>query len=102
MNKVIDLLYEINQWVNSFIETQKPWELFAKKEDEKLKEVLHLLANILRITFYYLSPILVQSSTKILTSFGLDLKAINQENIKNFNEINNKKLTDFAIIFKRI
>ena len=102
MNKVVDLLFELNLWVNNFIETQKPWELYAKKELDKLEEVLHLLINIVRITFYYLSPILVNASKKILNSFGLNIDEINQENINNFNEINNKELKDLEIIFKRI
>ncbi|MBO6022730.1 hypothetical protein J6W34_08535 [bacterium] len=45
---------------------------------------------------------MVNASRKILNSFGLNIDEINQENINNFNEINNKELKDLEIIFKRI
>ncbi|MBO6042753.1 hypothetical protein J6P52_06480 [bacterium] len=45
---------------------------------------------------------MVNASRKILNSFGLNIDEINQENINNFHEINNKELKDLEIIFKRI
>ncbi len=100
--KIVNIIIELNQVVNDLIEKEKPWTLFAEQKNEQLQELLHLLTNIVRITFYYLSPILTIASKEILSAYAIDIKQINQDNINNFRLINNLKTNPLRIIFKRI
>ena len=99
---VVDTIIKLGEWVNKFIEQEKPWELFAQHHEGKLNELISLLVNIVRTTFYYLSPVLTKSCKIILQGFGIDINSITQSNINNFHECNGKTLNNLPILFPRI
>lgn len=102
LNAIVNEIYKINLMVNELIESEKPWILFKENNLDKLKELIHLLVYILRVTFFYLSPIIKNSSKEILNSFGMDLNNINIQNLNDIFSINNLDLKDLQIIFNRI
>lgn len=69
---------------------------------DQLFELLHLIVNIIRITYYYLSPILVNTSEIIFDAFNIQKKDIDADTINNFKQINGKKVKGIDILFKRI
>ncbi|MBO7084789.1 hypothetical protein J6W20_02560 [bacterium] len=60
------------------------------------------MVNIVRTTFYYLSPVLTKSSRIILQGYGIDIDSITPANINNFHECGGKTLNDLPILFPRI
>lgn len=65
--KVVDAVVKVLHLANLFFETQKPWELRKKSEQQKeLDVILHITMETLRICAIILQPIIPLMSCKLL------------------------------------
>ncbi|VWL85461.1 methionine--tRNA ligase [Oceanivirga miroungae] len=88
--------------MNKYIDETAPWLLAKEENFDRLKTVMYTLFDMLRNLAYLLSPVLVESSAKILHQIGLDEK-IEQNNIYNIGKLKaNTRINEAQIIFPRI
>lgn len=88
--------------MNKYIDETTPWILYKENNTDRLKTVMYTLFDMLRNLSYLLSPVLVESSVKILNQIGLeeDLEKANIYEIGKIKE--NTKINEAQIIFPRI
>lgn len=72
---------------NKFIEVQAPWTLSKNGEDEKLKETIYVLAEIIRIGSILLRPVLVEKADVALDMIGAKDDLTKYESIHDHNLI---------------
>lgn len=56
---------------NKYIDTQAPWKLVKQGDVDRLRTVLFVLAELLRISAIYLEPIMPTSCAKLLDQLGV-------------------------------
>ncbi|WP_067141571.1 methionine--tRNA ligase [Oceanivirga salmonicida] len=88
--------------MNKYIDETMPWILHKENKLDRLRVVMYTLFDMLRNIAYLVSPVLVESSQKILDQMGLDENVTNA-NIYNIGKFkNNTKLNVSYPIFPRI
>jgi len=81
LKKALEAIVELGFFANKYVEDTKPWVL-AKEDQEKLKDVMYDLLEIIRHLGLMLLPFLPASAEKILNYLGVDLSAANYEKLK--------------------
>ncbi len=76
----------INQ-INKLIEDTKPWELFKNNETDKINE--YVLFKVVEVSSFWLSPILIDSMTKVKEQTNIDIEALTYEKINQLDSISN-------------
>ncbi|MGL5640156.1 MAG: methionine--tRNA ligase [Mycoplasmoidaceae bacterium] len=88
--------------INSFIEINKPWNLFKENKIEDLMYFLSLLSNSAKILIFFISPILVLKSNEAWQQFAFPENLFSINEINKFNNIDNIKVNNAKILFERI
>lgn len=69
-NEALDKTWDIIRLANKVVEDEKPWELFAVSNTEKLEKVLGQLVVMIRDVGLALEPFLPETSATIQTNFS--------------------------------
>lgn len=79
----LDLIWNLINTANKYIEDIKPWELAKKNDFSRLSSVVYNLVEVLRITAILIYPFIPESSSKMLRQLGLkmDLSRADFENL---------------------
>ncbi|MGL4617159.1 MAG: methionine--tRNA ligase [Mycoplasmoidaceae bacterium] len=93
-------IFESN--INSFIEINKPWNLFKQNKIEDLMYFLSLLSNGVKILIFFMSPIIVSKSKEAWLQFAFPQNLFSINFIRKFNAIDNIKVNEAKILFERI
>ena len=70
LESVIGVIRELMSWADSYVEKNKPWEL-AKKDQDKLAEVLYHLLEVIRHLAWMIQPFMPDVSEKIFETLGI-------------------------------
>ncbi len=88
--------------MNKYIDETMPWILHKENNTDRLKVVMYTLFDMLRNIAYLISPVLVESSQKMLNQMGLD-EDVTKGNIYNIGQFkDNTTLSESYPIFPRI
>lgn len=79
-NLGIEAVWEFIRALNKYIDEKKPWQL-AKEKEHSLAEVIRNLLEGIAAVAWLVSPLLVQTSPKVLKSLGADLSAFEDEKL---------------------
>ena len=97
INKIVIQTQELINLCNKYIEDSKPWDLFKQGNLNKLSNVLNILFDITKNVIYTLSPILIDTTSKVLNQLNLSI-----EQIKTTDNLQGHKISDLLPIFLRI
>lgn len=103
LQNAYDCVWDIIRRANKYIDEEMPWNLFKSDEGKvRLTNVLYHLVESLRVVANLVSPVLVDSTPKILTGIGLADEKIDLTNLafgKTYDNVNVEKIEP---IFKRL
>lgn len=97
----VDIVWKLVAKLNKLIDDVKPWDLFKNNQMLELNNVLNLFANGLFIISILLSPILVDSFSKIQKQLGLDI-CVTVSSEFDLNYIFGKQVNKNELLFKRL
>ncbi len=93
---VVDLSFEANKYFNDM----QPWSL-KKSDPNRMEQILYTITNQIKNITILLSPIIPETSEKILKI--LNIKSVKLSDINNDKVLNfNKPLNNISILFKKI
>ncbi len=93
---VVDLSFEANKYFNDM----QPWSL-KKSDPNRMDQILYTITNQIKNITILLSPIIPETSEKILKI--LNIKSVKLSDINNDKVLNfNKPLNNISILFKKI
>lgn len=97
----IELIINIANQANIFIDREAPW-LLAKTDDDRMRQVLYIIMEVMRYIAILLQPFTPESASKILNQLNIplnsrDFACLNKENAIKFD----KKLSQPSAIFPR-
>lgn len=81
LKKALETVVELAAFSNKYVEDTKPWVL-AKEDQQKLKEVVYDLLEMVRHIGCLLYPFLPRAGAEIISKLGLDPENVNYEKIK--------------------
>ncbi len=98
IKEVINFSFNANKYFNDL----KPWEL-KKNNTERMNSVIYTILNQIRSISILLSPIIPESSKKILDTLGINKKDIKIEKLNDINFLKSgTKIKKSDILFKKI
>ena len=71
--RALDCIFELVDAANKYIDLTKPWALYKEGKRERLREVLYVLSEAIRITGTLLTSFLPATAAKILDGLGLSV-----------------------------
>lgn len=101
VTSAINIVWKLIDKLNKFIDSVKPWDLFKNNLLAELNNTLNLFANGLFIISVLLSPILVDSFSKIQQQLGID-SSLTLNSDFDLNLIANSKVNKTELLFKRL
>lgn len=103
LNKGLSAAFEYVDFLNKYIEEQKPWKLAKEEDQTKLAKVMFLLLESLRQVSLMLTPFLPETAQKIRNQLNLPaLKVFEEEKKWNAHEGEWKEIGETEILFPRI
>lgn len=72
-NQVCEILLFLIKASNKFIDEQAPWSLYKQGQQEKVEQVLYAVLESVRLTAYFLSPVIPDISTDIYQQLGFEI-----------------------------
>lgn len=81
LKQALEAVTELGFFANKYVEDTKPWVL-AKEDEDKLKDVMYDLLELIKHIGYMLLPFLPDSAEKILNYLGLESEGFDYEKIK--------------------
>lgn len=79
-NLGVEALWEFIRALNKYVDEKKPWQL-AKENDQFLSSVLRDLLEGIASVAWLVSPLLMQTSPKVLAALGVEAGEISDENV---------------------
>ncbi|MBD3187782.1 methionine--tRNA ligase [Candidatus Bathyarchaeota archaeon] len=70
-SKVLKQCWKLLRWMNKYISETEPWVIHKQGDMERLKNVLYILLEGIRIIAIFFKPVLPGTSKKILTALNL-------------------------------
>jgi methionyl-tRNA synthetase len=99
----IERLWEFVRYLNKYIDENKPWQLFKDKNNEKLSSIMRNLLESIYCIAVLLSPVLVDSSLKIISALQASKKSKQIQDLYKMDILSTgEKLSDIGILFPRI
>lgn len=100
-SSVLSAIQEMINIANKYIEEFKPWELFKENKKEDLEILLNVLANVVRSSFYWLQPVIVDGVIEASEQFNIDFKKIKHTDLNDFNQLANHSVSSSKPIYMR-
>lgn len=98
-----EVVWSIIRRANKYIDEEAPWNLFKTEEGKlRLTNVIYHLAEAIRISAILVSPVLVESSPKILFSLGIPNEKLDIKNLAFGYKYNDVIVNKIEPIFKRL
>ena len=102
LNEYIRLVVSFSFDANKYFNDSEPWAV-KKKDPERMNAILYTITEQIKNISILLSPIIPDSTNKILKTMNIDQKKIKITDILNENLFDhNKELKDLDILFKKI
>lgn len=98
-SQIIKTIWAYISRMNKYIDESTPWILYKENKTEKLKTVMFTLFDSIYKIAYLVSPILVESSQKILDQIGISENVFDC-NLTEFR--NGTKINEPIVLFPRI
>lgn len=98
----LDVVMELLSAANKYIEETQPWVLSKEGRIDELKNVMAILVNTIIDASIMLQPVLVESTTKVFTQFGLTKEQVAYENVYKFCPFENVHVAKSAPLFPRL
>lgn len=99
-SKVLESIWKLISRMNKYIDETMPWVLFKNGDKDRLRTVMYTLFDMIYRIAYLVSPVLINSSKKILSQIGVEYK---KQSIYTIGEYpNNTKIGTPSPIFPRI
>ncbi len=80
-NKVLDVIWLQVRAANKYVDEQAPWGL-RKTDLERMKTVLYVLCEVIRVLGVVLQPFMPQTMSKLLDIYGIDVSDRMLESVK--------------------
>lgn len=71
-SKALESIWKLVSRMNKYIDETMPWKLYKENDEERLSTVMYTLLDMIYKIAYLVSPILVDSSKKILNQLGIE------------------------------
>ncbi len=102
-NVGIEELWQFIRYLNKYIDDTKPWQLFKENKIDELSSVMRNLLESIASLSVLLSPILIQSSKKIVDALNLKVDLADIESLYRLDLLkDNEGIKDIGILFPRI
>ncbi|GAA6238181.1 MAG: methionine--tRNA ligase [Spiroplasma phoeniceum] len=98
----LNIILELCNKANKYIEENKPWELEKNEKMEQLYETLASLAYTIIVSAFLLQPVLVDNAQKIADYFNVNLTDLTFEKILTQEIIYNKTIEKKENLFNRV
>lgn len=85
LHRMIEAIWELVGAANRYVDAEQPWAL-KKTNPERMATVLYVLLEVLRHLAFYVSPLMPQTSLKLLRLLGISSPTLQ------FKELQEKKL----------
>ena len=72
-NQACETILSLVRASNKFIDEQAPWSLYKQGQQEKVEQVLYAVLESVRLTAYFLSPVIPDISTDIYQQLGFEI-----------------------------
>lgn len=76
-SKVLETIWKLISRMNKYIDETMPWQLAKEHNYERLQTVMYTLFDMIYKIAYLVSPVLIDSSKKILNQIGMEKENIN-------------------------
>ena len=73
-SKVLESIWKLISRMNKYIDETMPWVLFKNGDKDRLRTVMYTLFDMIYRIAYLVSPVLINSSKKILSQIGVEYK----------------------------
>lgn len=93
IKSMVDLILHIPKQGNRYIYLQAPWEL-AKTDPARMRTVLYVLAEVMRLTAIYLEPVVPLSCQRLFKDLGIP------EEYQSFDSVNTPMPPGFTVVDK--
>ena len=102
LNEYIKLVVKFSFDANKYFNDSEPWSV-KKKDTQRMQTILYTISEQIRNISILLSPIIPESTNKMLDTMNVSLENRNIESINYSNTLNhNKELKNLEILFKKI
>ncbi|WP_425379021.1 methionine--tRNA ligase [Spiroplasma endosymbiont of Polydrusus pterygomalis] len=102
ISKALDIVLELCNKANKYIEENKPWELEKNQKINQLHETLASLAYTIIVSAFLLQPVLIDNAQKIADYFNINLANLTFVTILEQEIIYNKKIEKKENLFSRV
>lgn len=100
-NKLISNCMEFVNWSNRLIDREKPWEMYDAGRMRELASLLNVLANGVKILFFFLSPILIENKKRMFDILNVKEEQIVFSNLLDMNFLSGKKVELSGALFPK-
>ncbi|WP_064609998.1 methionine--tRNA ligase [Streptobacillus moniliformis] len=102
-SEMLKCIWKFISRLNKYIDESEPWTLYKNNDMGRLKTVLYNLIDGIYKIAVLISPVMPDSSKKILNQLALEEKELSLENIKEWGMYpENNKLNKAEVLFPRI
>lgn len=100
-SSILNAVQDMVNIANKYIEETKPWELFKNNKTSDLNNLLNILSNVVRSSFFWLQPVLVDGVILAQEQFNLDFSKIEYRQLNNFSDLDNHIVNQSVPIYQR-
>ena len=98
-NKVLVNVQNLINVANKYIEESKPWELFKAQKMNEIKNMLALLLKIIEVSTFWLSPVLIDGTYRVVENLHLIQQFNLLDDISTIKDVRTKQP---IVIYQRI
>ena len=99
----IESLWEFVRYLNKYIDENKPWQLFKEKDNDKLASIMRNLLESIYSTAVLLSPLLLDTSVKIISCLQAVEKSKQIQDLSGLNNLSvGERISAIGVLFPRI
>lgn len=101
LSKVLTELLHFSDFLNKFVQENKPWDLF-NTDKQRYKQVMYFLLESLRLLALELSPILTKKWKEMFMQLGLDADNLSHKKLAYTSIMEGKLPKKLSHLFKKI
>lgn len=100
-NAILSDIQTLINHTNRYIEQTKPWTMLVSNP-EKVDVLLNLVCHVVKTSFFWLRPVLIDGVLKASKQFNFDFTALKVEDLENFQLLDNVKVGVSEPIYQRL
>ncbi len=100
-SKILVAIQDLINVANKYIEEKKPWELNKEGNTEAVHNLLNLLANVVKVVFFWVQPVLIDGVKQASEQFNLDFSKLTLADLDKLDALDNHQVGTASPIYVR-